>query len=254
VWNLGVPGYNTSQELAYLREVGPLYHPDLVVVGFFENDVLDNVERPEPTSRQRWQSDVLNLLRRHVYSIELYRRLYLTALARPIEREDSEGLLDNVGRVAALREQELTRVHVVQPAEIDASPCLKFPMPVTSDVEQDDLLVAGARTDPGLQRWKAAVDGFHALNRDGVYRIVFFVNNAPEPCGDLFDRRKGDPLNNYFLRVLGDGTPAVSSYDAFLRYRPSEMPLAKGHSIGNSNLVKAQALAEFLEAGALAGR
>ena len=31
-----MPGYNTSQELAHLLEVGPRFQPDLVVVGFFE--------------------------------------------------------------------------------------------------------------------------------------------------------------------------------------------------------------------------
>ena len=35
VWNLGVPGYNTRQELAYLKEIGPRAQPDLVMVGFF---------------------------------------------------------------------------------------------------------------------------------------------------------------------------------------------------------------------------
>ncbi len=39
VINLSVPGYNTLQELAQLREVGLGLHPDLVVVGFFYNDV-----------------------------------------------------------------------------------------------------------------------------------------------------------------------------------------------------------------------
>ncbi len=29
VWNLGVPGYNTSQELAYLKDVAASYQPDL---------------------------------------------------------------------------------------------------------------------------------------------------------------------------------------------------------------------------------
>src|SRR5882762_9970425 len=42
VWNAAVPGYNTSQELAHLEEVGPAFAPDLVVVGFFENDLVDN--------------------------------------------------------------------------------------------------------------------------------------------------------------------------------------------------------------------
>ena len=45
VWNLGVPGYNTSQELAQLRELGPAYQPDLVIVGFFINDIIGNEPR-----------------------------------------------------------------------------------------------------------------------------------------------------------------------------------------------------------------
>ena len=247
MWNLGVPGYNTSQELAYLREVGPLYHPDLVVVGFYDNDVLDNVEPPTPTRRQRLLSDVLNLLRRHVYSIEFYRRTYLILKARPPQMDESERLLADTGRVADLDEQALRPLHPVTPEELDAAPCLKMSFPVNTDVERDDLLVAGARGDPGLRQWRAAVEGFHALNRTSAYRIVFFVNNAPGTCGDLFDRRKGYVLNAYFLRTLGNGAFATSSYDAFVRYRPSEMPLAGGHSIGNSSLVKARTLAEFLE-------
>jgi len=34
VWNAAVPGYNTSQELAHLLEVGSRFQPDLVIVGF----------------------------------------------------------------------------------------------------------------------------------------------------------------------------------------------------------------------------
>ena len=54
VWNLGVPGYNTSQELTTLRRFGPLYQPDLVVVGFYDNDILDNPEPPPITRRRLW--------------------------------------------------------------------------------------------------------------------------------------------------------------------------------------------------------
>jgi hypothetical protein len=42
VWNLGVPGYNTSQELAYWKEINGVFKPDLVIVGFYWNDVFDN--------------------------------------------------------------------------------------------------------------------------------------------------------------------------------------------------------------------
>lgn len=46
VVNMAIPGYNTLQELAQLREIGLGLRPDLVVVAFFYNDV-------ELTSRQQ---------------------------------------------------------------------------------------------------------------------------------------------------------------------------------------------------------
>ena len=38
VWNSGTPGYNTTQEAALLREIGPRLKPDLVVVQLCLND------------------------------------------------------------------------------------------------------------------------------------------------------------------------------------------------------------------------
>jgi hypothetical protein len=40
--NLGVPGYGTDQELLTLRRWGKKLAPDLVLVGFFWNDVMEN--------------------------------------------------------------------------------------------------------------------------------------------------------------------------------------------------------------------
>ncbi|HEX3244506.1 MAG TPA: SGNH/GDSL hydrolase family protein [Chloroflexota bacterium] len=41
VLNAGVVGYNTVQELTLFREVGTQYHPNLVVLTFLVNDLLD---------------------------------------------------------------------------------------------------------------------------------------------------------------------------------------------------------------------
>ncbi len=38
VINSGVGNYNTAQEVAYFKERGRLYHPDMVILGFFVND------------------------------------------------------------------------------------------------------------------------------------------------------------------------------------------------------------------------
>ena len=39
ILNFSLPGYNTLHELAQLKELGLAFHPDVVVVGFFYNDV-----------------------------------------------------------------------------------------------------------------------------------------------------------------------------------------------------------------------
>lgn len=44
VWNAGVPGYATWQELQYLLEKGAAFDPDLIVVAFLYNDVDGNNE------------------------------------------------------------------------------------------------------------------------------------------------------------------------------------------------------------------
>jgi hypothetical protein len=48
------------------------------------------------------------------------------------------------------------------------------------------------------------------------------------------------------LKILAEGTPAVSTYDEFRHLRPSEMPAASGHAIGNSNGGKADVLFRYL--------
>jgi hypothetical protein len=42
VINLGVPGYGTDQALLTLGRFGPRLHPDIVLAGFFWNDVMEN--------------------------------------------------------------------------------------------------------------------------------------------------------------------------------------------------------------------
>jgi len=47
VINSGVSGYNTRQELIYLLAEGLALEPDLITVGFYWNDIIDN-EKPLP--------------------------------------------------------------------------------------------------------------------------------------------------------------------------------------------------------------
>lgn len=45
VISAGVPSWGTTDELLYLQEEGLKYHPDIVLLCFYENDVRDNDER-----------------------------------------------------------------------------------------------------------------------------------------------------------------------------------------------------------------
>ncbi|MDQ7782809.1 MAG: SGNH/GDSL hydrolase family protein [Desulfomonilaceae bacterium] len=47
VINAGTVGYGTDQELLFYQSEGYKYDPDLVIVMFYENDVIDNVTRRE---------------------------------------------------------------------------------------------------------------------------------------------------------------------------------------------------------------
>jgi hypothetical protein len=93
-----------------------------------------------------------------------------------------------------------------------------------------------------------AVRRFQQLNRNGVYRIVFFANVVPFQCPgkDVYTDGGSSALNEFYMHYLSDGTPAVSIYDAFRRLRPSQMPFAEGHALGNANVVKADVLFQYL--------
>jgi hypothetical protein len=109
-------------------------------------------------------------------------------------------------------------------------------------------LIPAIEHDPGFPAWLNAVRAFQRLHAEGAYRVVFFLNDVPPICpdGDLFYDGGSKTLDEFYLRTLSSGTPAVSSHDEFLHLRPSQMPNATAHAIGNANVVKAQVLFEYL--------
>ena len=267
VWNLGVPGYNASQALAYLLEMGPRSRPDLVIVGVtreihYATD-LENRPLGPPTRRAVVMSAVKTFLKRHMYSFDVYKKVYLTLRYRLLASGTERDLLQNLAvqeqllakpaNAAGPKAQQLTYPAPMSDAEFGRARCTYPQITVFSaDVFEHT---------PGVPAWKAMMGRFQELNRAGQYRIVFFLNSAPDVCRieDVFDPRATTPLNDYYLKVLSDGAPAVSSHDTFLRYHPSEMPQASRHALGNANAVKASVLFEFLRdrvlfADAMAGR
>ena len=249
VWNLGVPGYNTGQELAQLLELGPAYQPDLVVVGFFINDIIGNQPVPHPGLVRVAASRALAFLQRHWYSFEFYKRVALTAAWRLSGSEASRLRFENLESeermkadpetLAESSRQQITPFTRLSDTEA-ARPCVDGMKP-----SAQDLAEMQARPD-----WPAFVDavrGFQDVNRRGAYRVIFFLNLIPPVCpdGDFFYDAKSIE-HDYFVSLFSEGTPTVSAYPAFLKVRPSEMPLAEAHAIGNANQFKAEVLFEFL--------
>ena len=252
VWNLGIPGYNTAQELAYLKEVGQRYAPDLVVVGLFPNDFTGFDPQVNPGLADRATSAVMRTMQRSVYSTEWYKKIYLTLRFKLTESKENQQRLEHLetedallGRPNADRatEQQLGGFERLSDEAVRTFECLNTG-PAGPPALANDLR-AGA---PHLRRWFDAVSALQALHRAGTYRITFFINMAPEECiePDRYYDHGSRADSEALLEVLGRDTPAVSSWPEFLYYRPSQMPAASGHSLGNANLVKAQALFDFL--------
>lgn len=256
VWNLGVPGYNTRQEWAYLTQVSQAYAPDLVIVGFFPNDVTGNTMPPPEGPMASMRSRAVSWARAHWYSVEWYRRAYLTlrwnvtataaeqrrmAELRAEDRPNPEG-----AEIADAEAQRLTPFETLTPEQVAAIRCPSGSKPGTEGVEN-------LQREAGWPNFVEAVRALQAMHASGAVRLVFFLNMAPPVCpdGDFFYDGGASYVNNLFLDVMGRGVPAVSSFDAFLSLRPSQMPNAGGHSLGNANLVKASVLAAYLQGSVL---
>jgi hypothetical protein len=256
VWNAGVPGYNSAQELAYLQRVGPSFKPDLVVVGFYPNDIMSNDLVAEPSDSARAISGGRNWVKSHFYSYELYRRLYLELAWRALGSSPAKTMLENLGSedalladmgsVQNLPQQQFTEIVPVA-AEIQANAHCHSDGRASREV-------AEFSADRSAETWRAAIRGFQALQPKGENGIAFFINNAPEVCmgDDLFFDGGSRAWDDFFISELSKGVPVLSTYDAFLRYRPSQVPQAKGHSLGNANRVKADVLFDFLRGHVLA--
>lgn len=252
VWNLGVPGYNTAQELASLNEVGERYAPDLVIVGFFQNDFSGFEPVTQPGAVDRASSAVMRAMQRHVYSTELYKRIYLTLRFRLTESRENQQRLEHLETEDAL----LGRPNADQASEQKLGGFERLSEEAVRSFECRDMgppgppaLAADVRNrSPQLASWFAAVEGLQALHRAGKYRILFFINMAPQECtgADRFIDYGSRADDDALQEALGRDTPVVSSWHEFLYYRPSQMPAASGHSLGNANLVKAKVLFEFL--------
>jgi hypothetical protein len=193
----------------------------------------------------------VSFVQRHMYSMQLYKRVYLstawwlsksTAYHRRLEHLDTESaLLGGSAPVHEWPEQRLTPYDRLSVEEVAARRCVDGERP-------DPAALAEMQQEAGWPAWVEAVRGFQRLHEQGRYRVLFFLNVIPPICDDhdFFHPGGTREVNELYLSVMRGVTPALSTFDTFLRRMPSQMPAARGHAIGNSNMAKAEILFEFL--------
>jgi hypothetical protein len=192
-----------------------------------------------------------------LYSYEFYKRIILTLRWRLLTSEDDRRRLEHLATEADLlsagaapeaqREQQLTEPEYFDDEAVRRFDCFTMPKVDPTNPGELSARIRSRRSD--IAPWLDAVADLRAYAKESGDRLVFFGNMAPNVCHD-FDRFYDAGAlaeDAALLDVLGNGTPAVSSTRAFLHHRPSQMPGAQGHSIGNANRVKADVLFEYLK-------
>jgi hypothetical protein len=111
-------------------------------------------------------------------------------------------------------------------------------------------MIGEMQRDQGFAPWLEAVRRLQALNVSHQYRLIFFLNLAPPVCPeggqDMFYDGGSAAINEFFVKIFSDGAPTVSTFDELRHRRPSQMPNACCHAIGNTNRVKADVLFNFV--------
>jgi len=236
VWNLGVPGYDSNLELKTLEEIGPKAEPDLVIVGFYENDLI------------AWDYHPKQKMPGIIYKVKsfLKKKFYLYTKMR-----FAFNVITNL-RVADKTQCEYeTQLLSMPDNEIEKTDLSNFrfkhiaqntPLPPISDRRYSH---SKKEAIISLEKDIAQFKNYHAKD---VYNVIFFINIAPDidKKNDCFIDGIHNDMNNFFLSLLNNETKAVSSYNAFWCYKPSEVPGASEHSLAEANLVKADVLFNFL--------
>ena len=167
VWNLGVPGYNTTQELMVLREVGPRYQPDLVIVGFFENDLADNAIAP-PTATRRAASAVQRTMQRWFYSYELYKKVLLTLKWRLFTNAADRARLEAIADDEALLSPPADRrgEAAQRLTDVDRFDDVGgFICPVDTNPNRDRLATRLDDKSSDITAWKASIEELQRMNQ-----------------------------------------------------------------------------------------
>jgi hypothetical protein len=259
VWNMGVPGYATPDELNVLEEYGPVYKPDLVIVGFYENDISGLIHAVQPV----WITKIKNFLKRNFYLFYHVKHIYHVINSNYVLSSSTPGEWWQKSFLFK-PDKKWLKENGKEPFDYSTFK-LKHGLPDSPRPPKTkrvyDPEVTGYRGSSGYGEGYPVtmlkpVKQFQKYHKEGTYNVVFFVNIAPDhdrkpksfigPVRPHYYDGPHNEMNNWLLKIMGKETPVLSSYEAFWSYRPSEVPGAWGHSFAAANMVKADILFNFI--------
>ena len=229
---MGVPAYEMDSELRTLEDIGPTYKPDLVIVGFYENDL----GAPAFTMMPQWQTNLKNFFRKY---------FYLFYYVKIIHHRLSSHYVHGHTAAEFFQKSYLSKPTIETPTTDVTKFVFKHGLKNSPRPPKTTRVFKPKNSPANIKKLIAKFQKYHS---EGTYKIVFFINIAPDCCtgGSYFIDGVHNEMNDWFMDIMGKGTPVLSSYDAFWSYKPSEVPGASLHSLATANLVKADILFNFI--------
>jgi lysophospholipase L1-like esterase len=137
VLNAGVPGYNTHQELIHLQEVGLLYNPDAILLGFTMSDAELGFFGSKNAAAQKWPVQLKEWIKDHFALYQFVRM----------------GLKRLLDRIEAAK------------YDIEAGGTSVLPI----------QLAAAGKTSPGWELCRQSLEGLAAISRDRGIPILIVI-------------------------------------------------------------------------------
>ena len=248
VWNGGVPGYDAVTELRTLEEIGPIYNPDLVIVGTYQNDLYSRDFDYRKNSEASWLFKFRSLLIEHTYIYHQIKRMINVDMSSSIKNKFIFTAFGGREREKALFTKSLSTPDDVSKFKLKHQ-TINRKLAAIPEYSWHPMENGGA-SEIQYQSFEKANLELQNLHNSGKWDILFFLNIAPDISedGTSFINGEQNSINQYMLDILSKGgVPVISSYEAFWSYSPYEVPEAGAHALGAANKVKASILLDHLK-------
>ena len=208
VLNAGVPGYNTHQELIHLQEVGLLYHPDLILLGFTMGDAELGYFGLKNAEGQTWPIQLKEWVKEHFALYQFIR----TGLKRMVDRIDAAKYDVEAGGTAVLPIQ----------------------------------LAAAGKTSEGWKLCRESLENIAAISRERGIPVLLVIYPFLGQLDDTYPFKESHAL--VARTATGYGMSVVDLLSHFTGREPSGLWVSPkdGHPNASANAIAASGIYEAL--------